>query len=496
VKVRGFRIELGEIEACLAEHEAVREAAVMAREDPSGGKRLVAYYTPSPERAFPVAQLLRLAKTDAGAAASHCTLPNGLTVFHQNQSETDFVYDDIFSHDRYRKHGVTLNDGDCVFDVGANIGLFSLFVSQRCRNATIYAFEPVPQVFETLQLNSRLHGWDGKVYECGLAETSRQQVFTFYPQNTVRSEAREIVEVYLRTQHAGTHGLANARATVAEAVDELLDAGLETEEHTCELRTVSEIIEENDVERIDLLRIDVGQAGRGVLQGIRDYDWLKIRQVVIEVQDVSGRLAEIAGLLESRGYEVDYEQSQSLQSAGLYTLYALRASDRRIPADENGGGGYVWGSPEVLARDLRVFLSERLPDHMVPAVYVPLDQMPLTPNGKLDRKALPAPEAGSVAARAYEPPQGEIETVLGAICQELLHIERVGRHDNFFEIGGHSLLATQLVAKIRSRWGVDLPLKTFFEQTTLAQLAQFIASAEKSNIPLIRPVDRSQFRLL
>jgi amino acid adenylation domain-containing protein/FkbM family methyltransferase len=498
VKLRGFRIELGEIEARLAEHEGVREAVVAVREDAPGQKLLVAYYTPSPEHALPIVQLQRLAKTDAGAAASQCTLPNGLTVFHQNQRETDFVYDEIFEGDGYLKHGITLNDGDCVFDVGANIGLFSLFVAQRCRNAAIYAFEPIPQVFTTLQLNSMLYGWEGKVYQCGLAETSRQQVFTFYPHNTVissssttASEARENVRSWLLEQHKG-----NGHAGAAEDVDELLETWLENEERTCQLRTVSEIIEENEVERIDLLKIDVEKGERDVLRGIKDHDWAKIRQLAMEVHDVAGRLTEIVNLLEGRGYEVSYEQSRALQSAGLYNLYARRFSGARISTGGDSAGRRVWSSPEFLHRDVRAFLSERLPDYMVPAVYMPLDEMPLTPNGKLNRKALPAPQAESLAARTYTPPQGAVETTLAAIFRELLHVERVGRHDNFFEIGGHSLLATQLIAKIRSELTVDLPLKTLFERTSVAQLAQAIATAAKREIPVIRPVDRAQFRLL
>ncbi|HYK02057.1 MAG TPA: amino acid adenylation domain-containing protein, partial [Thermoanaerobaculia bacterium] len=491
VKIRGFRIELGEIEARLAEHEGVREAVVVAREDTPGDKRLVAYYAPSLERAFPVAQLLRLQQTEAGATASHCTLANGLTVFQQNQTETDFVYDEIFKDDGYLRHGVTLADGDCVFDVGANIGLFSLFVAQRARNTTIYAFEPIPTVYESLRLNAALYGWAGRVYECGLADEPKEQVFTFYPHNTVisssstsQSEAREIVRSFLLQQQE-TGG--------DEGVEELLDARLESEEYTCQLRTISEIIEENGVERIDLLKVDVEKGEYDVLRGIRDEDWEKIRQLVVEVHDVSGRLAEITGMLRARGYEVSCEQSQSLQATDLYNLYAFHpGSVRSSVAATSGAAEKVWASPDFLLRDLRAFLSERLPDYMVPAAYVPLAEMPLSPNGKLDRKALPAPEAGSVAAHAYEAPAGEIEIALAQVWSEVLHVERIGRNDNFFELGGHSLLATQLVSKIRSRLDVDLPLKAVFERTSVARLAEFIATAQKSEIPPIRPVDRTE----
>jgi amino acid adenylation domain-containing protein/FkbM family methyltransferase len=499
VKIRGFRIELGEIEARMMEHEGVREAVVVAREDTLGEKRLVAYYTPAPAHASPVVQLLRLRKTDAGAAANYCTLPNGLTVFHQNQSETDFVYDEIFEDDGYLRHGVTLNDGDCVFDVGANIGLFSLFVGQRCRNATIYAFEPIPPVFETLQLNSKLHGWAGKFYKCGLAETSKQEVFTFYPHNTVissgatsRGEARQIVKSYLLNQQEGADVI-NGPTAAGEFVDELLESRLESQEYTCQLRTVSEIIEENGLERIDLLKIDVEKAEHDVLKGIKDGDWPKIRQLVIEVHDVAGRLGEIVALLEARGYAVNYEQCQSLQNTTLYNLYACRPTTGIGSSNGNRVGKRVaaeksWGSPESLLRDVRAFLSERLPEYMVPTAYAPLDEMPLTPNGKLDRKALPAPESGPAASRAYEAPQGEIEAALASVWSDVLRVERIGRHDNFFEIGGHSLLAVRLLAKTNRRFRQTLPLAALFTAPNIAALAKLISSEEAPSFDILVPI--------
>ncbi|UJH78705.1 phosphopantetheine-binding protein (plasmid) [Burkholderia cenocepacia] len=90
---------------------------------------------------------------------------------------------------------------------------------------------------------------------------------------------------------------------------------------------------------------------------------------------------------------------------------------------------------------------------MVPSAFVTLDAFPLTPNGKLDRHALPAPDASAIATREYAAPQGEIETTIAQIWQSLLGIERVGRHDDFFGLGGHSLLAVQMVSRLRQALG-------------------------------------------
>jgi acyl carrier protein len=117
-----------------------------------------------------------------------------------------------------------------------------------------------------------------------------------------------------------------------------------------------------------------------------------------------------------------------------------------------------------------------LPDYMAPEVYVVLSAMPLTPNGKIDRKALPEPDS-SVAQRAevHVAPRDPIEERIAAIFGQALGLARVGVLDNFFELGGHSLTATQVVARIRSDLQVELPLRTLFEAPTVAGLAEHVA---------------------
>ncbi|HYC91947.1 MAG TPA: amino acid adenylation domain-containing protein, partial [Thermoanaerobaculia bacterium] len=158
---------------------------------------------------------------------------------------------------------------------------------------------------------------------------------------------------------------------------------------------------------------------------------------------------------------------------------------------------YVTATSEDLGpEELRAHLAARLPQYMVPAAFVTLDTLPLTPNRKVDRKALPAPDALAYARREYEPPRGAVEETLAAIWQELLHVERVGRHDNFFELGGHSLLATRVVSRIRTELNAELPLKALFERTSVAELAQAVAEAKRNEIPAIVPVDRTQIERL
>ena len=131
---------------------------------------------------------------------------------------------------------------------------------------------------------------------------------------------------------------------------------------------------------------------------------------------------------------------------------------------------YLVASEKLSIETLRAHLLASLPDYMVPSAFMQLDAMPLNPNGKLDRKALPAPDGSALAGRAYEAAQGAVETALAQLWCELLNVPRVGRNDNFFELGGHSLLAVTLVERMRQA-GMTVDVRTLFATPTLAALA-------------------------
>ncbi|MDU9026179.1 non-ribosomal peptide synthetase [Pseudomonas corrugata] len=131
---------------------------------------------------------------------------------------------------------------------------------------------------------------------------------------------------------------------------------------------------------------------------------------------------------------------------------------------------------------LRVHVQSRLPDYMVPAAYVRLDALPLTANGKLDRKALPMPDQASILTRGYEAPEGETETLLAKLWTQILNVERVGRHDHFFELGGHSLLAVNLIEQMR-QVGLSADVRVLFGQPTLAALAAAVGSGNEVQVP-------------
>ncbi|WPO72614.1 non-ribosomal peptide synthetase [Streptomyces sp. KN37] len=156
-----------------------------------------------------------------------------------------------------------------------------------------------------------------------------------------------------------------------------------------------------------------------------------------------------------------------------------RPGDQRLVAyvvvDDDGTDG------AALAAELRRFAGERLPDYMVPAAFVPLAALPLTANGKLDRRALPAPEYAT-SARA---PRTREEEVLCGVFAEVLGLERVGVDDDFFALGGHSLLATRIVNRVRAELAVELQVRDLFEAPSVARLANRLPGAERSRAPLV-----------
>ncbi len=137
---------------------------------------------------------------------------------------------------------------------------------------------------------------------------------------------------------------------------------------------------------------------------------------------------------------------------------------------------------------LRSFLKEKLPDYMMPATFVVLNELPLTLNGKIDRKALPIPDLATAQSKTtFVPPSTPIEEMLSGIWARLLGVEQVGIRDNFFELGGHSLLATQVISQIRQTFRVEIPLICLFEKPTIAEIAASIETAMKAGQELVSP---------
>ena len=465
VKIHGNRIELGEIEALLREHRGVRDAVVLVRDD-----ELVAYVTPE-----------RGDQPLWGSKALHL-LPDGSPVAHLNKSETDYIYNEIFVLQAYLRHGITVRDGDCIVDAGANIGLFTVFMSRLARDVRIVSFEPNPAAFACLKANAEASGAQVTCLPVGLSRENKTAELTFFEGLSLLSgfyadaaTEREVVRNFVLNQQPESAGDERVTAEIGELIDERLRA----KSFTAQLRTLSEIMAEQGLERIDLLKINVEKSELDVLQGVTAGDWPKIQQLVIEV-DLKQNLEPVTALLEQNGFEWVVEQDPLLKKTELCYVYAIRQSADRRLIRQQAAGAHVRPVPQLnedllTPASLRHFLRERLPQYMIPPAFVLMEKFPLNSNGKIDRQAFPAPaqEKAPPPADAARP-QTETEKALAAIWAELLKVETVGVHEDFFDLGGHSLLAIRAIARIRDAFEVDVQLRNLFAQPTVAGLAAVI----------------------
>ncbi len=190
-------------------------------------------------------------------------------------------------------------------------------------------------------------------------------------------------------------------------------------------------------------------------------DQVKIRGFRIELGEIEKVLVQHRAVREAA--IVDRED---LQGEKYIAAYVVFAEPHASQPPESG--------------ELRAFLQDKLPDFMIPSVFVTLDWLPLTPNGKMDRKALPDPkEQRANKDVAYVAPQNEMEVKLAKIWQEVLLVEKVGIHDNFFEIGGHSLQAVQVHKKLTESFFVDIPIVQLFQYPTISALTKFLSQGEQ-----------------
>ena len=217
----------------------------------------------------------------------------------------------------------------------------------------------------------------------------------------------------------------------------------------------------------------------GVIEFVGRNDFqVKVRGFRIELGEIEARLLEYGGVREA----AVVAQEDAVGSKRLVAYYTEGASDFQ-QSDGTGKFG---------AEELRSHLAQRLPEYMVPAAYVRLEALPLTSNGKLDRKRLPTPDGNAYSVSGYEEPQGEIETTLAAIWREVLEVEKVGRNDNFFELGGHSLLAITMIGRLRETLGLEVEIGDVFEHSRLSELAGKISGGREAQLPPITKADRKQ----
>ncbi|SFY30208.1 non-ribosomal peptide synthetase, partial [Pseudomonas sp. NFACC47-1] len=230
--------------------------------------------------------------------------------------------------------------------------------------------------------------------------------------------------------------------------------------------TVEKFLTDPFSQRPGALMYRTGDLGRFLADGNIEYlgrndGQVKIRGFRIEPGEIEARLAQHHDVKEA----VVLVREDAPGEKRLVAYFTPRSSDEAVDIEA-----------------LRAHLQSRLPDYMVPAAYVQLQALPLTSNGKLDRRALPVPDQASIVSRGYEAPVGEVENTLARLWRQVLHVERVGRHDHFFELGGHSLLAVNLIEQMR-QVGLSADVRVLFGQPTLAALAAAVGGGNEVEVP-------------
>ncbi|HEV7810919.1 MAG TPA: amino acid adenylation domain-containing protein, partial [Candidatus Limnocylindrales bacterium] len=494
LKVRGFRIEAGEVERALCGHPSIVESVVTVRSAGSADQRLVAHCVADPEAGHVVRSLLRYEREgllDDELLVEE--MANGLAVIAKNLGETQFLYEEIFVDEGYLRHGIDLRPGSVVFDVGANVGMFALYVGLRCPDAKVYAFEPIPEIHRLLAMNAGLYPWRIEPRQAALGREPGSATFTYYPHVSILSdryadyeEERDVILAFEAN-----------RGFAGPELEKLVDDRLQTETIECPVRTVSQILAEEGLDRIDLLKIDVEKSEQDVLAGIADEDWPKIRQIAVEVHEIDSRVSRVCDLLHRQGFEVTVDQEAMLRGSAVSMVFGRRAGQAAEAETQDINmdvASRLPASPGQLRDQVRQSVAAQLPDYMVPSELIWLESMPRLSSGKVDRKSLPAGSAWIHQATRTQrsvAPRTATETRIAQIFSEVLGCGSVGLYERFFDLGGHSLLATSAIARLRDAFGVEVSLRDFFEDPTVSGLAKCIESGDARSSDLAETIPRT-----
>ena len=468
LQVRGNRVELTEVEANVAALDGVAQVAVLAVNEQAGKADALNAYIVADAGRSPVA-----------AGRARVKLPNGMSVAELNPHETRFLYNEIFAQRHYVRHGITLSDDAFVVDVGANIGLFSVFVGLIAPHARILALEPVPELAQIARANTALYAPNAEVLQCGAADSDRMAEFTYYPGFSILSGAhagKDTSELVRAFEDQRADGID------AAALDEVLAARLAPQKIDVQLASLSRLLSERGSPAIDLLKVDAEGAELEILGAISEDDWTRIRQVVTEVHgDDNVRI--VRTLLQKHGFDVHVEQEAALSTSTLYNVFAIsRAAEHEIQPDAEPSVAVpvVEGPTSLSAKELRSALAERVPEYFIPSTFVFVDELPRSASGKIDRAKLQQ-IVGDRAPGQKRGPTTDTERVVAQVWLEHLPVDDIGIDEDFFEVGGHSLLAVRLLGDLSTRLGVTLTLRELFEATTIAALARLVDTVDRND---------------
>lgn len=477
IKLRGHRIELGEIEAVISSHPAVHNSAVIPHTAPSGEMHITAF-----------------AEVHGTGVTRDNILPNGEPLAERTRIETDYLFKEIFVDEVYGAHDVVLPKDGLIFDVGANIGMFSIWAKHRWPSASIHAYEPVPDVARVC--NENLSKLDQvSFHPHGLSDEEGELEFIHYPNYSMMSgisdgadgeSEREVIRQQLenRVEQGDKKSL-----ELLNNLDQLLDGRFDSERIHIPVQTLTTEFNRLDVDIIHLLKIDVQRSEFNVLQGIDDVSMAKVKQIVMEVHDAhgtptQGRVDTIMNLLEDFGFEVRVNQDDDLKGTDRFSLVAWRPEWRNQITDS------YQQLDTCDADDLYNRIDTQLPDYLRPHHIQILQKFPFTDRGKVNRKELSGMVNLSQTDQLGDVPANELEERLSVIWSKILGVEKVGVTDSFFRLGGDSISGIRLQVE-SSEAGLHFELRHLFEHQTIRKLATCTVLA-----PTAETIELEPFALL
>jgi natural product biosynthesis luciferase-like monooxygenase protein/FkbM family methyltransferase len=477
IKINGYRIEPNEIEYNLLSLVGIKDCRVIVKTNSEGEAILAAYLVKSDIVSG------EWTKLPADKETKTFTFADGSLVYHKHESDQQLrlLYREIFEDNIYFRHGVELAPNDLIFDVGANIGAFSMYV-QKCQpSVNVVAFEPIPEIFSSLKKNFEHRNINGFIHNSGMSDKNETATFTYNKKNPELSGGFEETK---RAKLAAKAWISDEKSLRPNQHKEDIDSYShdidEPQEVECRLDTISNIIKHHEFQRIDLLKVNVEKSECLTLKGIGDKDWKKIKQIVIKVGG-NENLKFVKELLFKRGFTIKVVEYTTVESnvekqLNAYMLYAKNT--KFSPTSVNQISKFYTPS----SADIRSRLLEYLPDFMIPAEIHTIDEIPLLGNGKIDYSKLKSLESNRIEKQARNYATNSNEIRLSNIWNKILGREACPIEVSFFELGGTSLSIVSLHAQIQSEFKVDIKIVDLFRYKTIKEQSNFIKLILKSNI--------------
>ena len=246
-------------------------------------------------------------------------MPDGSYIYHLNSYETKMTFQEIFIDDIYFKHNLKLPQNPYIFDIGANIGLFSIRAKIKYPNSNIFSFEPSPELHQILFLNTQKFNSNVKTFQYGLSNDNKNITFYYYPDYTIMSsffkktpEDEKIIQT----------GIKNSSKTSTKKSKSISRRLIENfKKLNCQTISLSYFIEKQNIPRIDLLKIDAEKSEIDILEGIKKMDWGKIKNIIIE-SHTQNNSSLIYKILNKNGYKIKIYQESNFKSTKINNIIA------------------------------------------------------------------------------------------------------------------------------------------------------------------------------